>query len=141
MRRIEEEYIAADKVRFVYHHMAFIGQESVRAAEAVECAGEQGQTWEYMDVLFANQRGENQGAFADRYLKAFAEGLGLDTLEFNACLDSRRYRSAVLLETQDGRARGVQSTPTFFINGEMSVGLAPYTTFQQRIEAALGQGG
>lgn len=121
--------------------MAFIGEESVRAAEAVECAGEQGQTWEYMDVLFANQRGENRGAYADRYLKAFAEGLGLDTLAFNACLDSRRYRSAVLLETQDGRARGVQSTPTFFINGEMLVGLAPYNVFQQKFEAALGQGG
>lgn len=140
MRRIEAEYVATYKVRFIYHHMAFIGEESIRAAEATECAGEQGALWDYMDTLFANQHGENRGAFGDRYLKAFAEGLKLDTLKFNACLDTRRYRSAVLQETQEGRARGVVSTPTFFINGEKIEGLMPFEGFQQKIEAALAQG-
>ena len=140
MRRIETEYVTTHKVRFVYHYIAFLGEESIRAAEAAECADEQGALWEYMDTLFANQHGENQGAFGDRYLKAFADGLRLDTLKFNACLDTRRYRDAVLKETQEGRARGVQFTPTFFINGEKIEGL-PREGFQQKIEAALSHGG
>ncbi|MBI3359955.1 MAG: thioredoxin domain-containing protein [Chloroflexi bacterium] len=135
---MEETYVATGKVRFIYHHMAFIGEESIRAAEATECAGEQGALWRYMDTLFANQHGENQGAFADQYLKAFASEMGLDQLKFNTCLDSRRYRTAVLQETQEGRARGVQSTPSFFINGELIKGLLPFEGFKEKIDAALG---
>lgn len=142
LRRIEEEYIATGNVRFVYYHFAFLGEESVRAAEASECAGEQGHVWDYLDTLFANQNGENRGAFADAYLKSFAEGLGLDMLEFNRCLDTRRYRSVVLQETQEGRRRGVTSTPTFFINGELSAGLLPFEGYKELIDKALAaQGG
>ncbi len=139
--RLEETYIAAGQVHFVFHFFAFIGDESIRAAEAVECAGEQGRAWDYMDTLWANQRGENRGAFADSYLKSFAEGLGLETLHFSTCLDTRRYREAVMQETRDGRARGVTSTPMFFVNGKLVSGAQPFEVYQQEIEAALTGGG
>jgi protein-disulfide isomerase len=102
--RIEEAYLApgTGQVRFVYNHFAFLGEESVQAAQAVECAAKEGRAWDYMDTLWANQRGENRGAFADAYLKAFAEGLGLDVLAFNACLDSGRFRSLVLARRRPG---------------------------------------
>jgi protein-disulfide isomerase len=142
LRRIEEEYVATGQVRVVYNHFAFIGEESIRAAEAAECAREQGRFWDYADTLFANQRGENRGAFADQYLKSFADGLGLDTLEFNTCLDTRRYRTAVQEATQAGQARGVNSTPSFFVNGQaIRVNSLAFEEFQAPIEAALGQGG
>jgi protein-disulfide isomerase len=141
LRQIEEAYIATGQVRFVYNHFAIIGEESIRAAEAAECAGEQGRIWDYMETLYANQRGENRGAFADPYLKSFAEGMELDTLAFNSCLDSRRYRTLVQQETQAGRARGVTSTPTFFINGKAVLGALPFAEFQREIEAALAGGG
>lgn len=138
---IEANYVATGKVKFVFNDFAFIGEESIRAAEAVECAGAQGQAWHFMDTLWANQRGENAGAMADPYLKAFAEGMGLDTLKFNQCLDARTYRSLVLKETQTGRGRGVSSTPSFFINGKFVAGALPYPDFQKEIEAALAAGG
>ena len=141
MRRIEEQFIAAGKVRYTYHHFAFLGPESIRAAEASECAREQGRFWDYADTLFANQRGENQGAFADQYLKSFGDGLGLATLAFNACLDTRRYRAAVEGETLDGQQHGVQSTPTIFINGVRQEP-ASFEDYIKAIEAALaGVGG
>lgn len=114
-----------------------IGPESIRAAEAAACANEQGQFWPYHDTIFANQRGENQGAFSDDALQAFAAALGLDETAFNACLDSDRYRGAVQAETTAGQERGVRSTPTLFINGEKVEGAIPFDQLQPIIESAL----
>ena len=55
-------YAETGLVRFEYKHVALLGAESILAAEASECANEQGQFWPYHDIIFANQRGENQGA-------------------------------------------------------------------------------
>jgi protein-disulfide isomerase len=114
-----------------------IGGESVRAAEAAACADEQDQFWPYHHVLFANQRGENQGAFRDDALKGFAAALGLDESAFNDCLDSDRYRDQVQAETAAGRQRDVKSTPTFFINGELVAGAIPFDQLQSLIQAEL----
>jgi len=140
-RQIEEAYVATGQLKFVYHYFAFLGEESIRAAQATECADEQGQAWPYMDTLFANQHGENQGAFDKPHLEAFAEALGLDRLKFKTCLDTNRYRATVLRETQAGRDRGVQGTPTFFLNGQMIFGALPFEDFRHQIEIALGAGG
>jgi len=110
-------YIEAGKVRFIYRDFAFLGPESQWAAEAAKCAAEQNRFWEYHDKLFLSQRGENRGAFNKANLKRFARDLGLDTQAFEECLDSGRYAEAVREETREGQSRGVNSTPTFFING------------------------
>ena len=126
-------------MRFEYHHFAFLGAESTWAAEASECANEQGQFWPYHDTLFANQRGENQGAFSRDALKNFAAAIGLDEAAFNECLDSGRYRDAVQRETTAARQRDVRTTPTFIINGEKVEGAIPLARLQSRIEAELSK--
>lgn len=130
LRQIEEKYIASGAVRVVFHHFAFIGAESIRAGEAVECAGEQGAFWPYYDTLFNNQAGENVGAFNDARLVDFAAQLDLDTAAFQTCMTDNRYRAKVLAETSDGQARGVRSTPTLFINDRMEVGAISLATFE-----------
>ena len=72
-----KDYLQAGKIRFVYRDFAFLGAESVQAAQAARCAGEQGKFWEYHDYLFNHQNGENQGNFSDLYLKSFAGELKL----------------------------------------------------------------
>lgn len=124
-------------VRFEYKNFAFLGSESIQAAAAAACANEQDQFWPYHDILFANQRGENQGAFRDDALKAFAAALELDEIAFNDCLDSGRYVAEVQAETAAGRERGVRSTPTLFFNGEKIEGAIPFEQLQIYIEAAL----
>ena len=111
-------YAETGLVRFEYKHFAFLGAESILAAEASECANEQGQFWPYHDIIFANQRGENQGAFNKATLRFFATAIELDESEFDKCLDSNRYRKVVTAETNSAKEREVQSTPTLFINGE-----------------------
>ena len=132
-------YIVTGKVRLEFHHLAFIGPESLAASEAAECAAEQGAFWAYHDMLFTHQAGENRGAFNNLRLKSFAEQIGLDTEQFNACLDSERYREEVIAETQAAQTRGVRATPTFFINGQKIEGALPFEQFQSIIEEALGQ--
>lgn len=143
-----DAYVATGKVYFTYHSVGeFIGPESVAAAEAAYCAGDQGKFWEYHDMIFANQNGENQGWFSDRRLAAFAETLGLDVNEFNSCYNSGKYADLVNKDFADGRDAGVQSTPTFILtytaNGQTVTrkleGAQPFATFQQEIEAALAE--
>lgn len=137
LRAIEEKYVANGTVRVDFHHFAFIGEESFRAAEAAECAGEQNAFWPYYDILFANQGAENAGVFSDARLLDFAGQLNLDTNAFQACMDENRHRSKVIADTNDGRARGVSSTPTLFINDQKVVGAISLAEFEAIINPIL----
>ena len=117
-----------------------MGPESQWAAEASECAAEQDAFWEYHDFLYENQNGENRGAFSQDNLKQFAGQLGLDEDAFNQCLDSGKYTDIVQQEKQMAQQLGVQSTPTFVINGRPVVGAQPFESFQQVIESILDNG-
>lgn len=135
--QIDAEYIQSGKVRLGYWNFAFLGDESTWAAEAAECAADQDKFWEYHDILYASQSGENQGAFNKDNLKKFAEELGLDPQTFNECLDSGKYTSLIQDDTSTSSALGVQSTPTFLINGQGVVGAQPFEVFQQTIDSLL----
>ena len=104
-------------MHFVYRHMAFLGDESVWAAAASECADEQGRFWDYHDLLFTYTAGRGRGVFTKPNLKLYAAQLGLDEGSFASCVDSRRYEDWVGAQTELGRQRGVSSTPTLFVNG------------------------
>lgn len=138
-QQLAETYADSGLVRFEYNHYAFIGNESVKAAEAAECANEQGMFWQYHDTLFANQRGENIGAFSTAVLKNFAVVIGLDEEAFNDCFDGGDYADVVRDERSEGEDLGVNSTPTLFLNGEPLPGGLPFEQYQQLIEAALSQ--
>lgn len=127
------------KVRFVYRHLVVLGAESMRAAEASECAANQGKFWEYHDVLFLNWAGENRGAYSDANLKSFAARVGLDARTFGACLDGGQHAGLVREETAKANSLGVRSTPTVFVNDTMLAGLADYSVYKRLIEQALGQ--
>ena len=137
-RSIVEQYVATNKVYFVYHSMgAWIGPESAAAAEAAYCAGDQGKFWDYHDILFDNWTGENVGAFSTQRLQAFGEALGLKMDEFRPCLDTHKYANQVAQDRAGGDKLGVKATPTFFINGKPVLGAQSFAAFQTEIEAAL----
>ncbi len=126
-------------MRFEYKDFAFIGPESSKAAEAAACADEQGQFWPYHNIIYANQSGENQGAFSTDALKAFAAALELDESAFNSCLSSGRYQPNVRLSAEEARGRDVRSTPTLFFNGEILEGALPFEQLQTLIEEELAR--
>lgn len=137
--RIAEELVATGQVYYVFRHYPFIDdrsaiKESDQAANASMCAAEQGRFWDYHDMLFANWNGENEGAFRDNRLVAFAETIGLDMTQFNACFEANRFESEIEADLNKGTSLGVVGTPSVFVNGEqVAPGFVP--TFEQIQEA------
>ncbi len=132
---LDKNYLATGKAKLVFKNFAFIGQESASAAEAAECANEQGQFWEYYKKLYEEQDGENKGTFKIDNLKLFAQQLGLNQADFDTCLDSQKYASAVADDLSEGERRGVNGTPTFFVN-QTQVN-STYDAIAKAIDAAL----
>ena len=134
--QILSEY--GDQVRFVYRDfpLTSLHANALKAAEASECADDQGKYWEYHDLLF-----QNQSALDDESLKGYAASLEMDTATFDECLASGKYTQEVAKDLQDGTEAGVQGTPSFFVNGMPIRGAQPYQAFQAAIEAALAEAG
>lgn len=132
--RLDAEYIRLGKVRLVYRHLAILGAQSIAAAQAADCAGEQGRFWEYHDRLFASM---GPLALTNGRLKAHAAEIGLDTGVFDQCLDSGKYLQKVKEETAIGLTLGARATPVFLINNTMLVGAHPFETFREIIEGEL----
>lgn len=131
---LKKNFIDTGKVKFVYRDYPLgFHEDAQKAAEATECAEDQGKFWEMHDKIFDNQR-----AIDVNSLKTYASELGLDTDQFNSCLDSGKYASEVQKDLSDGQAAGVSGTPTFFINGKKLVGAQPYEAFEQVINQELG---
>lgn len=139
-RKFHEETFPAlweaypDQLRFVYRDDPILSAESDAAAEAAQCAHEQGAFWEYHDALFRAQLGLGK----DSYI-AYAQILDLDMDRFSACVEDRRYQAEVEADARDAAGWGVNGTPTFFINGLRLVGAQPYSEFARLIDAELGR--
>ena len=122
-----------DRVRWVYKDFPLPNHpDAFPAAEAAQCAREQGKFWEYHDILFANQQ-----ALGRDDLKRHAAALGLDTATFNPCFDESRFKYLVQADIDESQRYGVSSTPTFFINGRMVTGAQPFEVFEQVIREEL----
>jgi protein-disulfide isomerase len=123
-----------DQIRFVYRDLPLtsLHANAFPAAEAANCAGEQGKYWEYHNALFEMPFALGRDAFIQ-----LATDLGLNVEDFTGCIDSRRYRDEVEADFQFAVNLGIQSTPTFFVNGIAIVGAQPYAVFEQVIEKEL----
>ncbi len=122
-------------MRFVYRHFLVVGEESLIAAMGSECAAEQGQFWEFHDVLFENWQGANQGHFSYNALLGHSDDLGMDAAQFEDCMTSGRAFERVREGHMYAERQGVNATPSVFINGKRMQG--NYDVFVQTIEDAL----
>lgn len=126
-------------VRFVWHNFPVVGDESVLAAQAAACAGDEGKFWEFHDKLFEEQRGENQGAFASEKLTRFAEELGIDSQQVRKCLEPNVELESLRAQMEAGENRGVRSTPTVFVNGERASYPMNYDYLRNAVDRLLKQ--
>jgi protein-disulfide isomerase len=122
-----------DRIHFVYRHFPLSTHPNARpAAEASQCAAEQGKFWPYHDKLFAAPSRLNEPD-----LKQHAAELGLDAAKFNACVDTHKYKEQVNADMQAGEEAGVNGTPAFFINGRLIGGAQPFDAFKRIIDEEL----
>jgi protein-disulfide isomerase len=131
----EVRRLYGDKIRVVYRDYPGPNHpQAAPAAEAAQCAGDQGTFWEYHDALFNHQATGTGWDF-----ESLARELGLQVGEFSTCLNTGRYREEVRKDLQDGLALGITSTPTFFINGRPLVGAQPLAEFSRLIDPLLSK--
>lgn len=140
--QVIKELVDTGQAYYVFRNYPFLDDRSAvkdsdNAANAVMCAAEQGQFWNYKNLLYTNSA-EVVGAFTSKVLTAYAESLDLNTSQFKACLDSRKYQSQIDADLAAGEAIGVTGTPSVFVNGKpVSPGYVP--TFDQIREAVLAE--
>jgi protein-disulfide isomerase len=122
------------KIRFVYHPIAFLGPESVAAANAATCAGDQGKFWAYHDLLFQNQAAEeNSGFLSTDQLLRFGQQVGATQSRFTSCVTKGTYLPWIQHLTDQASQRGVNATPTILVDGTME----PDATTVQGLLAAV----
>lgn len=131
---LRKDYIDTGKAKMVNKDFPL---ESIHpfarpAAEASECAKDQGKYWLYHDALFERQQQLSQVDFAQ-----LAVDLNLNKEQFSQCYDNRKYKDEVAGDINEGLKVGVDATPTIFINGNKFRGVAPYNVYTEAIEEAL----
>jgi protein-disulfide isomerase len=130
LQQVVERY-GAD-VRLVFKHLPSEGhRNSLPAARAAYCAGEQDRFWQFHDALFA-ARNLSAGAFDET-----ATRLGLGREKFQSCLASERPRAAIVKDMEAAQRYRIDSTPSFLINGRLVKGALSFTDFQILIEREL----
>ena len=142
---VVKDFVVTGKARYVFRQYPFLDsnaatKESHQAANASLCANEQGRFWDYHDIVFANWNGENTGNYNDKRLTAFAQTIGLNMDNFNACFKANKYKDQIDKDKVDGENAGVSGTPSVFVNGQLiKPGFVPsYNDIAQAINAALG---
>ena len=136
---LRQKWFPTGKVRLIWRDLAQGGSESEAAGAAALCAHEQGRFWPYHDMLFARQKGQNQGAFSADNLKAIAKDVGRINLDlFNQCVDSGRYLPAVRASTLDAQNKQITNAPTFFVNGKKVEGNLDPATWDDMLRVGTG---
>lgn len=136
-----EELARQGKIKFVFRDFPLdsLHPSARKAAEAAQCANEQGKFWEMHDKLFEGQS-RWSGGNATEIFKEYAVGLGLNKAQFDDCSDSGKYAAEVQKDYQAATSLGLTGTPSFFVNGINVKGAASFNVLEQIINAELSGG-
>ena len=145
-QQIIQKYVDSGQVYFTIEVVGFLDSgtgESTQSAEAAYCAADQNMFWEYHGVVYTNQSGENQGAFRDDRLLAFANSLGLDMDAFRSCLNSNGKNADVLAAEDFAASHGIDSVPSFVVNDQDPpyIGLQTFDQLSAILDAAIAAAG
>jgi len=133
LKQLEAAY--GDRIHFVWRDYPIITAQSPKAAEAGQCAFDQGKFWEYHDLLYAKAP-----ALSISDLKSYAAQLGLNTDQFDQCLNSGQNKAKVDQSMSEARGYGFIATPSFLVNGQKLVGPASFQQFKALIDPLLASG-
>jgi protein-disulfide isomerase len=140
-QELRRDFVETGKVRFVIRDLPLARHsDSLQAAEAARCAGDQGKFWEMRDALVAHYQDLKEAS-----LLVYARQLGLDTARFQQCVESNKFLSEIRQDQADARAAGIAATPSFVVgksakgqvDGILLVGAMPYSRFSDQINREL----
>lgn len=142
--QIAAEYIKTGKLRYVFRDFPLdFHAQAERAAQAAQCAGDQGKYWQMHDQLFTDPRAISLDDFTVQ-----ATTIALDLDRFNTCLSEKKYAEEVKKDLKEGQQLGITGTPGFFIGrtdtianqvkgARPLIGAQPYASFKAAFDALL----
>lgn len=117
---IRDQLINSGRLRWRFRDFPLGFAWSRPSALAAQCAGEQGKFWEMAEALYQRQADWGRGSKNPRgQFRDMAQAAGVDLAKYDACVDGQRYAGRLEASRQEGIARGVTGTPTFFVNGRL----------------------
>ena len=140
--KLLNDYINTGKVRLEYHYFPLSQHEpgASTAAQAAECAADQGAFWPMHDKLFAGQNSGSAAFSAERMIQ-YAEDLGLDSRTFTQCLTGQNHLEAVRASLNQATSLGLNSTPSLLINGQKIDNPMDYAAVSAQIDRLLAAAG
>ncbi len=125
---ILDEYVTAypQEIYVKFNHFPSSKHKyAFKLAVYAECAAKQDRFWDLHDLFFKQQNKLKKSTNIDRDLKSIAEKAGIDMGKYILCIKEKDKKNALIIKTENGngKSRGVKSTPTYFINGKMVVGI------------------
>jgi protein-disulfide isomerase len=137
---IKKTYIDTGKVRLIYRDYP-LGGLALAAAMMARCADPK-RYFGFIDLLFRNQEIWSKSDNPRAELARIALFGGMGEKEFNACLKNQPLMDAIRLRAEaDGNIHGIDSTPTFIIEGKKLSGAYPFDQFKKIIDDALNTKG
>jgi protein-disulfide isomerase len=114
-----ESLVREKKANVRYHVLSFLGDESVRAANASFCAADEGQFLDFHKAIYAVQSPlENSGFWSNETLVNMGKKIGITSTKFENCVTKGSKVDLVQANYDSMSKFGVQGTPTVFINGK-----------------------
>jgi protein-disulfide isomerase len=133
MPQLQLDFIDPGVVLLAYRHYPMLGDQSVRAALASECAGQQGKFWEMHELLSSWKVGVGIERFPYELLEQFAFGTRIGPAEYRACMGDPDTIVAVEQGMRDGFVLGVRELPAIYVNGTHATGIVDYTRLRSLI--------
>jgi protein-disulfide isomerase len=138
MKRILEDY--EGKIYFQFRNFPLPQHRNAKlSAYVAEAAGNQGKFWEMHDLLYENQLDWAESTKPMEFFEKYAKKLNLDIEKLKADIKKDEVAKKIDRDTQDGGSAGVNSTPTFYVNGMQLRGVPQYADLQKLIDQELGK--
>jgi len=142
LHRLVDEFVVPGTLRIEAKDIAFLGRggpdESLELAADGACAAEQGRYWQFHDLAFWNQGGENRGDHDATFIANVADLAAVDVVKWTGCIARNDVRGPITSRSQAAIGQGIQSTPTLIVNGQKVVGVPDYDTLAAQIRTLAG---
>jgi len=139
---VRKHYVTTGKVLWRFVDFPLAGHRNTwQASRAAACADEQGRFWEFHDALYQTQDQWNGEATnnPDKYMKQLGKQLGLNTGQFDQCVDTKKMQAKIQAHWALANARKVNQTPTFVIGDKQVPGALNYDQFAKMLDEALAK--
>jgi protein-disulfide isomerase len=139
VKQVEQTYDSQITFQFRNFPLFQIHPNAIAGARAAEAADVQGKYWQMHDLLYENQNDWGQQKDPTQFFNQYAKQLGLDAAKFSSDFKSSQANNRIQTDLREGNRLGIDSTPTFFIDGKKISNPQSLDAFNKVIDAAIKQ--